>query len=374
MPRYLAKSRILIQDERSTATTNLNANAGNYWEDPEPYFKTQYQILRGRGLARRVVRKLDLVHRGIPSADAGGLLSRLSSARASLSQTIRARVSPQPSGPPEAPARDETTEESAAINAFVGGIQVIPVSQTRLVDVSYDSPDPQFAALAVNTLVSEYIANNLDTRLVNTDETLDWLEQQVKLQQKAVEDAERAMAEYRTQQNAGSLNTGQNIVGSRLNQINDEATKAKAERIAKDANYQLIKDLTSASPNVEEFPLVAQNPNIQAIKTKLSSAQADLSREEELGHGANHPNYKSALGAVDEANRQLQIETDKVLEGIRNDYRAAVINEQNLSAALDQQKRESMDLDRKASTTPASRHRPRHSANCWVTSCHSRRN
>src|SRR5512138_455142 len=62
VPRYLSKATILIQDERSTSVTNLSANDRTYWEDPEPYFNTQYQILRGRGLGRRVVGKLDLVH------------------------------------------------------------------------------------------------------------------------------------------------------------------------------------------------------------------------------------------------------------------------------------------------------------------------
>src|SRR5689334_2170437 len=52
---FRTSSRVMIQDERSLAVGNLNANDPAFWEDSDPYFNTQYSILRSRGLARRVV-------------------------------------------------------------------------------------------------------------------------------------------------------------------------------------------------------------------------------------------------------------------------------------------------------------------------------
>src|SRR3954466_4008905 len=37
-------ARVQIQDERSTQVANLNANDPAYWQDPEPYYRTQYSI------------------------------------------------------------------------------------------------------------------------------------------------------------------------------------------------------------------------------------------------------------------------------------------------------------------------------------------
>src|SRR5262249_47273409 len=45
---YQAQARLLIEDERSTAMPGINANNNTYYEDPEPYYKTQYRILKGR--------------------------------------------------------------------------------------------------------------------------------------------------------------------------------------------------------------------------------------------------------------------------------------------------------------------------------------
>ena len=57
---YQAQARLLIEDERSTAVPGLQSDQNTFYEDPEPYYQTQYKILKGRDLMRRVVRKLHL--------------------------------------------------------------------------------------------------------------------------------------------------------------------------------------------------------------------------------------------------------------------------------------------------------------------------
>ena len=83
---------------------------------------------------------------------------------------------------------------------------------TRLVEIAYTSPNPQYAALAANTLAREYVQANLDLKLANTTNTITWLGDELTKQRQKVEAAERAMAEYQEGQNAMSLNEGQNIV------------------------------------------------------------------------------------------------------------------------------------------------------------------
>src|SRR3989442_3016981 len=59
-PVFQARAQIEIQDERSTAIPGLNNAETQFYEDPEPYYNTQYKILKGRDLTRRVVQKLNL--------------------------------------------------------------------------------------------------------------------------------------------------------------------------------------------------------------------------------------------------------------------------------------------------------------------------
>jgi len=57
---FQAQARLLIEDERRTAVPGITSPENTYWEDPLPYYQTQYRILKGRDLTRRVVKKLEL--------------------------------------------------------------------------------------------------------------------------------------------------------------------------------------------------------------------------------------------------------------------------------------------------------------------------
>jgi polysaccharide biosynthesis transport protein len=345
VPRYKAQATLLIQEERSAAVANLANSASMYYEDPEPYFNTQFRILRGRALGQRVVNKLDLVNRGIPSASPGGLLGSIGDARAKLSASLRGRLSGAPPTPD--PAQQEPEQQSATIAAFLAGIEVIPIRTTRLVEVTYDSTDPEFATLAVNTVVDEYIEQNLDLRLGDIDSRLKFLEQQLTSSQAKLQAAEGAMAQYRQEQNALSLDSGSNILGAQLAQMNDAVTRAKTARIEKQGVYDQLKGLDGGSPEVDGISAVSQNSAIQTLKSQSSALRAEKAKNAERW-GENHPEMVKLNSSIASVEQQLKAEKTKVIDTIRNEYRSAMANEQSLTAALENQKRQSMDLDKKS--------------------------
>jgi capsular exopolysaccharide synthesis family protein len=337
-PMYRTQARIVIQDERSASVANLNASEPAYWQDPEPYFNTQYRILQSRGLARRVVPHLPPA----PVPQPGTLARVLSLPRQALARLRK------PAAPPatEAPAPDESAAELAAVGTFLGGVEIVPVKGTRLVEIGYASPDPQYAAVAANTLAREYVQQNLDLKLANTTNTITWLGEELAKQRQKVEAAERAMAEYQEGQNAMSLDNRQNIVIARLNSLNDAVTKAKTVRLQKEAAYRQLGNVKGDSANADTFPAVAQNPTIQEIKQQLANLNSEKAKLSQR-YGANHPQMAEITKQIDSTTARLRAETSKVLESMANDYRSAVAEEQNLSASLEEQKRHAIDLNRK---------------------------
>jgi capsular exopolysaccharide synthesis family protein len=337
-PMYRTQARIVIQDERSASVANLNASEPTYWQDPEPYFNTQYRILQSRGLARRVVRKIPP-----PPAPAPSTLSKVLSMPRQLISRWRA---PVPAAITETPAADESATELAAIGEFLGGVEIVPVKGTRLVEIAYSSPDPKYAALAANTLAREYVQQNLDLKLANTTNTIAWLSEELNKQREKVEAAERAMAEYQEGQNAISLNDGQNIVIARLNSLNEAVTKAKTARLQKEAAYRQLGNLKGDSADADTFPLVAQNPTIQEIKQQLAHLNGEKAKLSQR-YGPQHPEMERITKQIESATTRLRSETAKVLESIANDYRSAMAEERNLTASLEDQKRQAIDLNRK---------------------------
>jgi capsular exopolysaccharide synthesis family protein len=220
------------------------------------------------------------------------------------------------------------------------------VKGTRLVEIIYSSPDPAYAALAANTVAQEYVQQNLDSKLQNTNSTLDWLKGELDKQRQKVEAAERATANYQEGQNAMSLDDRQNIVIDRLKSLNDAVTKAKTTRLQKEALHRQIGDLTPDSAGVDTFPGLAQNATIQEIRQQLAQLTGEKARLLQT-RTANHPDVAKVNAAIESANVRLRSETGKVLDSIGNDYRTALAEERSLSASLEEQKRQAIDLNRK---------------------------
>jgi capsular exopolysaccharide synthesis family protein len=342
---YQAQARLLIEDERSTAVPGLQNDQNTYYEDPEPYYQTQYKILKGRDLTRRVVRKLHLDQ--VPEFNGKKPppptpLSMLGDLKNQLLGYVR---KPAPVAAPEPPKADEPADESGMVGAFVGRVDVQPVRGSHLVDVTFVSEDPKFAADAVNMLIDEYVGENLEIKLRSTQGMLDWLDSELANQQKRVEDSERALAEYREKENALSLDDKQNIVLSRLNQLNDTATRAHSNRIQKESLYNQVKAIASGT-NPDAIPIIATNGAVQSAKSKLTDLQRQKSTLLER-YEAKHPQVISINAQIEDAQKQLDISIAGAVQSVRNEYETAVIEEQTFAKNLEGAKGEATDLNRK---------------------------
>jgi len=342
---YRAQARLLIEDERSIAVPGMTAD--NYYEDPELYYKTQYRILKGRDLTRRVVRKLNVA--AIPEFNGTAeppptpftLLHRVESKVAALLRPPTDAQEPQEQRP-----ATETAKESALVDAFVGRVGVEPVAGSKLVDVLFDSRDPKFAQAAANVLVDEYVDQNLEVKLQSTQNMIEWLDKELEKQQRKVEESERALADYRERQNAMSLDEKQNLVVVRLNKLNDDLMMARTRRAQKQAVYDQLRSIGPREP-VDAIQVIATNPEVSLAKGKVLAIQSEKARIAER-YGDKHPNMVKAIADLAEAERQYETAVSRAAQSIKNDYETAVLEEQTFARGLDSAKSAAQDLSRKS--------------------------
>ena len=345
-PLYRAGARILIEleDERSLAVEGVGGVANSeYSLDPEPYFQTQYRILTGRELARRAVNTLDremlpeFNGAAAPSQGIWWLRDRLRAFAGRQLRWLRGAPEPLP------PATGALAVEPAA-DLITARVSVVPVKASRLVDVYFVSSDARTAAVVANALVDQYVRQNLEIRQQSMGKSLEWLIEELARQQTTVESSERAMAEYRAAQQTTALNDPQNIVTSRLNQLNDAATRARTVRAQKESLLRQIETLGEGA--ADSIPAISTNTYIQSIKARL----ADLQRQRALlteRYGEKHPEMVSLAASIQDVTQQLTAETAKAVDTIRHEYESAVLEERTLAKALSDQQSVATDLDRR---------------------------
>jgi polysaccharide biosynthesis transport protein len=337
IPMYQAEARLQIEEEHTTQTS-LNEGVAAY-QDPEPYYQTQLRILQGRELSTRAASRLKL--QTVPEFNgAGPTPTRLSQimtfVKGKLVAPFKGSSAPVPPG---------EANEDDLVEAFRGRIGVVQVRNSHLVDITFVSSDPSFAAQAVNVLAEEYVKQNLEFRQSNANKTLQFLQSEVVKQQGIVQDRERRMAEYRENQNANSLDESQNIVISRLNQVNDAVTRARSARIQREAQYKQVMEADTKERG--SLTAISANPLVQNARARLTELERERVRLLER-YGERHPDVQKINSQIADAQRQVDVEIDRTVQAIRNDYQAALAEERSLTGDLEAQKAAASDLGRKS--------------------------
>ena len=198
----------------------------------EEYLQTQIKHLTSRSLASRVA-----VAAGLDKEDAtkpaganekSGILSRWAWL-----------TSPKKSNEP---ARPLTKEErlDQGIGLVLGGISVTPIKNSRVVEVSYSSPDPALAARIVNVICQEYIEYNFQAKFDATSRATDFLQKQLVDLKAKVEKSDNDLIDYARTHSIVSVGEKQDVVTQALADINGKLTEARAARMEKESVYRTL--------------------------------------------------------------------------------------------------------------------------------------
>ena len=291
----------------------------------DAYLRTQYNILASESLSRRVIEQLRLDT--LPEFNSPRWWQIwLKTKKPSTAQTFA--IGPVPAG-------GDRELSQRVLERFQDQLTVDPVNRSRLVTVRFDSRDPELAARVVNTLAADYVDQSLEARWQATQKAAEWLTQQLVGVKAKLEKSEDELQTYARRNGLVFLETdkgaSQNVANERLQQLQEQLTKAQAERYEKEALYRLVQ-----TGEYESLPGVFENKLIQDLSERL----AELKREHaqlSTTFNADYPRVKEIQSQIDEIEGSLQVERKRAADRIANDYSAAVRRENLVQQALGEQ-------------------------------------
>ena len=345
IPEYRAQARVLIEDPNNDIATPTEIARNVTLADPEIYMQTQLRIMRGRELAQRVAAKLDIPR--VAEFNGRGpkptqLAVGIAMVKYWATWPYRLITSTQAEAP--APATSYAAiSESSYPDALLARLNVAQVRGSQLVDLLFTATDPDFAARAANLFAEEYVANNLALKVQTLEKSAEWLTGEVEKQGKLVQESELKLTQYKEKQDAGALDSSQNIVVARLTQSNEALTKARMDRIQKEGLWRQIE---GAGQDIESITSVLNNANIQTLRSTLNSLQQERARLSER-YGEKHPDYQKNLSALTQTQNQLQAEIAKARQNAKSEYDQAAQQERELQGQLNEAKQAATALGRK---------------------------
>jgi succinoglycan biosynthesis transport protein ExoP len=306
-PVYVATARVEIGHENANILPFQGTDSYDVMMDSENYIETQSKILTSETLALQTIRN-------------NALSSRPEFA--------------SPNGPSEAIASGSLANQKRPpeLGEFLGSLSVRRVPNSRLMDVSFESTDPQLAARIVNAHINSYIEQNFRSKYEATAQASTWLTGQLDDLRVKVQKAEDALITYERQNQIWTLDDKQNITTQRLADVNRELTATQSERMRKESLFQFAK-----SGNLDAVPQVQSNGTLMELlrrRSDLTSQYNDALSQ----YGPNFPKVLRLQAQLKELGDNVEKEKQKIVDILESDFREARERETMLTGALDVQK------------------------------------
>lgn len=307
-PQYTATSRIEISRSQANVTNVESLQPEDAAENDE-FYQTQYALLQARSLAERVVRQLNL-------AQDDAFFERFD-----VDPSGQGLIADE-GGAGTLSAAERQRRQRMATSILLDNVTIAPIRGSSLVNVEFQSPDPAFSALVVNTWVDEFIASNLDRRFASTADAREFLEQRLAELRGRLEQSERRLVSYASNKEIVTLSTQSDaegrttsertLVSTDLEALNAELADATAARIAAQSELgggvsrEIVSNPTIAALRERRADVAAQYakllaqfepgyPAAQALEQQIEGLDRSIAREEARVHSAARTDYTDAL-------------------------------------------------------------------------------
>lgn len=299
------------------------------------FYQTQYELLRSRALARRVIERL-----GLESYSAF-----VGEESPSFFQQIRQWLSNLLQGKAVTPVEpdEETPEQPPRLESLLlANLTVSPIEDSRLVVIHYDSPDPQLAARVVNALAQSFIDMNLERRFENTAYAKTFLSERIKQVRADLERSERRLVEYAGQRGIVDMEHKQGILMQKLQAVSQRMSEVEGRRIAAESTYKEMQ-----ATGIEAFSEVTENELIQTYKEKLADLEAKYAEDLNVYKPA-YPKMRKLQDQIENLKAKIAHETRNIHDQLQAQFKAAVREQAMLESRMVDIKQQILDLQRRS--------------------------
>jgi polysaccharide biosynthesis transport protein len=297
---YTATASLLIDVKPDPVSSMLYGGA------TPSQINTQIEILRSDRVAQRVAQNLKL-------ADLADMRAAWASAKSGLTiqewltEFVEAGLDPRVSSP-----------------------------GSNVINISYHSADPRFAATVANAYVQAYLETSIELRVDPAKQYSGFFTDQQKEARTALEAAQNKLSAFQKEKGIIGSDDHFDLEMSRLTALTQELVAIQTARVSASTRQGAIG-------NSGQLGEVLSNGTVSALKSELSDAELKL-QELSSRYGDRHPQVQDARATVSELRRKLAHATSDVTGSIGIDARVGRAREAEIQAAVDAQRAKVLSL------------------------------
>lgn len=329
-PIYRATATVLVESNRPKLVSIEEVYSQMSSATPA-FYQTQAEIMKSRELATRLVQRMKLTeHPALDPRQRPPSFWQQWLPRDLLLQDWFDRSATVPPTP--------QAVEKAVVGHVMGGLTVIPVRNSQLIRISFESVDGELAAQLPNTLADLYIEADLEARMKMTQKANSWLTGQAAELRKKLLEAEQALQQFREREKIiDTKGLAQSGASTQLESLQRALNEARARRAEAEAMYKQVTAATQgrSQETLESLPAMQKNTLVVQARSQESEAEKRVN-EASKRYGAEHPRMIAAQSDLKTARENLRRLVASTAQSVKRDYEVAksaeVSAERNLSA------------------------------------------
>ena len=315
-PKYTAEGLIVL-DTREITIPELRTALGAQRVEPATV-QTELQVLRSHNIAEQVVLELGL-------QDHPEIVEELQGSQADWCDRLNVRsflpvsVCGEPSG--YDPAEPKVDPVRFTVEVVRDNLSVYSDGESYALHVGYTSGDPRLSAQVVNTVMDTYVTNQIIAKQRESEGANQFLTERLAELQRAVEQADRRVNEFRNQNELVETREG-SLIDQRLIEVNRQLSEARGQLAEAEARYNRAQESVRAGGAAGATSDVVASPRIQnlfELEATLLRRQAELS----VDLGPRHPLRQSAEAELADVRNNINAEIERAVRALQSEVNVA---------------------------------------------------
>lgn len=271
----------------------------------DSYMQTQLDMIKSQAVAEKVIAALDL----------------------DRTATFRSAVERQ----------GEARAHAQLIKRINENTLVLTRRSSRVIEVEYAADSPDQARDLANAVVRAYIDLNRQISSASARARREQYNAQLEHLRKEADSIQEKLTKY--QQEVGILdpNERNDLQSRQLGDLMTSLVAVQNQQQEAQARKNTTDNLVRSGIRIDELPEIAQRPNINDLKSKLSDVNKRLADVQDV-LGPRHPKTLALTSERDDINARIAREARSSLESQQIDSRRLAMQEQALKKEVDDQR------------------------------------
>lgn len=300
-PSYKATAILQIGNNKPANTLSID-DAFNESNASKEQIQTQYELLRSRKFAERVISQLNLVQH---SEFNDGKYNNKISFFTKIGQ------------------REHEPSVREIVAGFLSRLNISPISGTELVKITFTSYSPKLSQKVANQVGITYLQYQDEIHSASKETTSQWLVDQLEELGKKLELSEQSLQEYREKEGIVDIQGIVGLVGGQLSELTSEALKAAKLKDDLGVTYQEIQKNRLDAEKLIQMQEVNSQSAFVLLKRNEEKVERKLN-ELSQRYGPKHPKRIAAQSELDSLGNRIQSKILAIVSSVEKDYYNAV--------------------------------------------------